>query len=363
MKNNMNINKHNYEAYFLDYHEGSLSLDLVKELMDFISQHPELREEFESFEPITLNDIEGIKYDGKQGLKKEAGGINPSNFDEYAVEYVEGTISAARQKELNAFIRKNVQYQQELDLYAKTKLAPDLAIVFEDKLSLKKGAKRPVLWYYWSAAASVALIIGTYFMLHKSETPRENNMARNAVVEDSNQIVNHTTKAIDMANVIKKNAPVLTIHRIASTPAIVKVQQDRNCETILKKSDADSSTIVVNKGKNENTIAPVKKQMPLPTPPMNAPVASNANVPDTASVSQPLIIVKNPQPEVAAVETTRRKKRGKLLVFLATVTCKELHKVTGQHIELEKQYSSDTTAIVAYQLDLGNKKFNFPVKE
>ena len=59
----MNINLNNYEAYFLDYHEGSLSPALVKELMEFISQHPELKEEFETFEPVALTDTENINFE------------------------------------------------------------------------------------------------------------------------------------------------------------------------------------------------------------------------------------------------------------------------------------------------------------
>lgn len=140
MKEKMNINLTNYEAYFLDYHEGSLSLDLVKELMEFLSGHPELREEFESFEPITLKEIEAITYNEKEALKKQSAGINPSNFDEYAIEYVEGTLPVALANELMVFISQNPHYKKELDLYVQTKLVPDSSLGFDNKLSLKEKA-------------------------------------------------------------------------------------------------------------------------------------------------------------------------------------------------------------------------------
>ena len=48
------INKNNYEAFFLDYYEGNLTTEQVAELLLFIEQHPEHKEEFESFENISL---------------------------------------------------------------------------------------------------------------------------------------------------------------------------------------------------------------------------------------------------------------------------------------------------------------------
>ena len=50
----MKINLHNYEAVFLDYYEGNLSAEDVSELLLFLENHPELKEDFESFENIVL---------------------------------------------------------------------------------------------------------------------------------------------------------------------------------------------------------------------------------------------------------------------------------------------------------------------
>jgi len=63
------------------------------------------------------------------------------------------------QNELKTFISQNPGYKRELELYSKTKLVPDASIIFEDKFLLKKGNKRPVAWFYWSAVASVVIII------------------------------------------------------------------------------------------------------------------------------------------------------------------------------------------------------------
>ena len=51
----MGINKENYEAYFLDYQEGTLAPGQVAELMVFLEMYPELKEELETFD---LNNID-----------------------------------------------------------------------------------------------------------------------------------------------------------------------------------------------------------------------------------------------------------------------------------------------------------------
>ena len=78
----MSISQYNYEAYFLDYYEGRLDAHTTKELMDFIARHPELKEEFESYEPVTLHTKEEIKFDLKDSLKKPVTAVNTTNFDE-----------------------------------------------------------------------------------------------------------------------------------------------------------------------------------------------------------------------------------------------------------------------------------------
>jgi hypothetical protein len=362
MRDKMNINLNNYEAYFLDYHEGNLSLALVKELMEFIEKHPELREEFESFEPIILTDTEEIIYNKKETLKKTTPGINAANFEEYAIESIEGILPVSLQEELNTFISKNPSYKKELELYTKTKLVPDTSIIFEDKPSLKRNRRRTAVYFYWSAAASIAIIVGAYFLLNKNVTPDNTNLVKHNQIKDSNVVAAHIVKqAIDTnAIVAPKNMPHIPINNTVknSTVAVNATHKfQHNKKVIIPNSvKNDSSAIAVNKDQNKNIQKPVKVQAPLPTHPENDSAALAVNISDTSWTGQPLI-------RENVITTPTKKKKSRFLALLATLTCKGLHKVTGQHIELEKQYASDTTTIVAYQLDLGNKKYEFPVKD
>lgn len=129
----MKINKNNYEAFFLDYYEGRLSPNEVAELLLFVEQHPELRSEFESFENITLDELE-ISFKDKSSLKKE---VTVNNKDEYFIKAVEQTITPAEIEMLNAFLKQHPQSYYELELYKKTKLQPDPSVVFQEKDELK----------------------------------------------------------------------------------------------------------------------------------------------------------------------------------------------------------------------------------
>jgi hypothetical protein len=131
----MNINKHNYEAFFLDYHEGNLSPQQVADLLLFIEQHPELKEEFESFENFSLEDFSSYIFENKEELKKE---ITLQNKDEYFSRSVDETLTEMEANLLEQFLKQHPQYFPEFELFRKTKLFSEKGIVFENKDELKQ---------------------------------------------------------------------------------------------------------------------------------------------------------------------------------------------------------------------------------
>ncbi len=366
----MNINLTNYEAYFLDYHEGSLSPALVKELMDFVAQHPELKEEFENFEAVSLTDSENIAFDKKELLKKSTAGINESNFDEHAVQYMEGTLPVDLQNELKAFISKNPHYKKELELYTKTKLVPE-TIVFEDKFLLKKGSKRPAAYYYWSAAASVAIIIGAYFFLNRNvaPTPNGNTIVKQHQNTDSNTVAHHVSNKIDSTAALPKdglNNPANGAVKNNNVAVNVTSEKQHRKVHAMPTSRKEEEHMVASGG-NKIHALPIRAQNNIPVNLENTPAISFGNIEDTSIVvawmKQYMPVNTNLVNYAAADDETKDSQGSKFLYLLAKYTCKGLHKITGQHIKFQKKYDSDTTNIIAYQLDLGNKKINFPVKE
>lgn len=132
----MNINKHNYEAFFLDYHEGNLTPQQVADLLLFVEQHSELKREFENFENVMLEDYSDYSFENKEGLKKNLI-IDNNNREEYFIRSVEGALNKAEENLLTDFIKQHPQFSTELDLFKKTKLQADTSVVFENKEQLK----------------------------------------------------------------------------------------------------------------------------------------------------------------------------------------------------------------------------------
>lgn len=149
----MSINKNNYEAFFLDYHEGNLSPQQVADLLLYVEQHPELKEEFESFENVTLDDLSAITFEDKLSLKKEVltpalsingeGELPPisiQNKEEYFIKSAENTLTATEKTLLENFIKQHPQFLVDLQLFQKTIISADASITFENKEELKRTA-------------------------------------------------------------------------------------------------------------------------------------------------------------------------------------------------------------------------------
>ena len=132
----MNINKNNYEAYFLDYHEGNLTPLQVADLFLFIAQHPEFKKEFEGFENVSLEDYTSCEFENKSNLKKE---ITLENRGDYFIRSVESNLNTTEEDLLAEFLKQNPQFLTEFELFQKTRLTIDDSIVFENKNGLKKS--------------------------------------------------------------------------------------------------------------------------------------------------------------------------------------------------------------------------------
>lgn len=94
--------------------------------------------------------------------------INKFNYEAFALDYLEGELSVELTEEMERFLATHPVIEAELSgMKEVVYLAPDTAIVFEDKALLLKEEKVVWLSKRWirplMAAASVALLLMTYF--------------------------------------------------------------------------------------------------------------------------------------------------------------------------------------------------------
>lgn len=140
----MKINRDNYEAYFLDYHEGQLSPEMVEEVLLFVDQNPDLKIVFEEFEAISLIADQGIVFEKKSSLKKNqvfaTSQVNELNYEDYLIGETEGLLNAEHLAAIEEFISINPQFEKDRNLFKLAHLTVENEIVFEAKDSLKQKA-------------------------------------------------------------------------------------------------------------------------------------------------------------------------------------------------------------------------------
>jgi len=162
------INRNNYESYLIDLVEGNLDAQTADELMMFLDDNPDIREEFEAFDNIIL-EPEPVTFAAKSHLKQQeivpSGSINENNYETYFIAWYENDLSADERKDIELFIKKNPFLKKEFLVFAELTLKADKSIVFTEKELLHKHNKPIPLFWITSAAATIIVLISIVGLL------------------------------------------------------------------------------------------------------------------------------------------------------------------------------------------------------
>lgn len=171
----MKISRSNYEIFFLDYHEGRLSMEETEVLFKFLEMNPDLKVEFFGFENIHIvEDNEKVYFPEKDKLRKEevvpVGNFREDNYQELFIAHFEGDLSESGAHELQLFISANPKLEKEFELFSSLKITPDLDVIYPEKSGLKQKvfvmpATRVVLKYAASLAAVLVFGLVMYNFL------------------------------------------------------------------------------------------------------------------------------------------------------------------------------------------------------
>lgn len=225
----MSIDKNNYEIYLMDYLEGTLSPNEVAEVLLFLEQHADIKQEFEAMQSFVLNS-------DKIGLDKAVLLKSKNDFhQQLLIKELEGDLSSSEQVVLQKAIKQNPTLQPEQQLFALTKATPDLAVTYNYKNQLIK----PTLKVTWQQTiiriAAVVLLLSTisllYVGLNKQETSvavKEESSTTPAVKNitiDEPQLATTSTKENNQAEkinpVINQKQEIATIQKVMVQAEIV----------------------------------------------------------------------------------------------------------------------------------------------
>ena len=203
----MNINRNNYEEYFLLYADNELSQAEKNEVEIFVKQNVDLEEEFNMIK-LTINiPDEMVSMPDKLLLIKNASlsFINENNYEEIFVLYHDNELTNEQKNETEDFLKINPQFATEFELIRQSKLSPEENIVYPGKKQLyrKEKVDRIIPLIFWRSLAA-AIFIGfglwialSYFNQQKStRTIALNENVKNlpAPVVHNGIVEKHTNK-------------------------------------------------------------------------------------------------------------------------------------------------------------------------
>ncbi len=192
------INRNNYEEYFLDFLEGNLSPSENDLLMSFLNSNPDLKEELE-----LLNELPEIRIEEtfleKSSLKKPSSNVesNSDNFNELCIARIEGDLSKEASSEFDSFLEENDKRKKEFELFKLTKVKADHSVVFENKQKLKKSTFGIFLtknrYSIISAAASVVIALALFTLIPKNTEDKPLNISEVTETKDEKEVYEQAT--------------------------------------------------------------------------------------------------------------------------------------------------------------------------
>ncbi len=238
----MQINRHNYETYFLLWVDGELSGQEEEMVERFIVQHPDLAEELVALQETKLPLDEPILFANKESLLKvEHPALSISSYETYFLLYIDNELSTNEKADVELFVLQHPQLQAEFMLLKQTKLTPEQVIFINKELLYRKEEKeRPVIYLQWRRIAVAAALIGLIFSLWMIESDKWSNKNIQTNAANNNAKTIEPNQIIDIGSSRKGDTKLTEVLKVAKSNPI-------NLISIEKKQDqliAFNSTIV-----------------------------------------------------------------------------------------------------------------------
>jgi anti-sigma factor RsiW len=153
----MNINRNNYESFFLLYTDNELSVAERKAVELFVKDNADLQQELDMLQQ-TVVQPDKIIFSAKNSLLKPT--AVSAETEEKLLLYIDGELSTRMAKEMKTMVSADDEIAAALSLLQQTKLSADATIVFPDKNLLYRKEDNKVIPFGWWKLAAAAIFIG-----------------------------------------------------------------------------------------------------------------------------------------------------------------------------------------------------------
>jgi hypothetical protein len=254
----MEITRHNYESWFLDYYEERLNPEEKQKLQQFLLINTDLTDEFLDFSLIGI-DSAPLCFEGKEQLKFEnqlKGNCNRLNFNTHCIAYYEGDLDTNQVNGLKTFIEKNKSYQPVFEQFGKLKLQVNETEKFPNKARLKHkrvvAIPSNIIVYAIGIAASLLLFV---YVAINFEKPVSQHFTQQNVLKSGNPATNKLEKEL-------KNK---TVAEIKTRKEIGKNSVQKNTLATKKNKVTANNPVEENRSTSPNLLEPLAMKLEAKT--------------------------------------------------------------------------------------------------
>ena len=258
----MNINRNNYEEFFMLYADGELSAADKQMVEAFVAANPDMAQELDLFTQFKLTPDASIVYADKASLLKGEAMpdlVNAGNCENFFVLYADNELSQEQKRAVEAFVSHHPQWKAAFDLMQKAKLEPDSNLVFANKELLYRHEedKRVVPFKWWRlAAAAILLLSAGMFWLYRPRTnavgpvitkiqPGVTNLPATPLDRSAEEKKTDGEKEAALRRSVAKDAPVNNSPVVQSTKAIVNSEERKTKHNHLLPEEVKAQNVLV----------------------------------------------------------------------------------------------------------------------
>ncbi len=280
----MNINRHNYETYFLLYIDKELSIQDSNALELFIAENADLKRELEMLQQTVLAP-EKVIFQEKKTLLKNAG-ISPE-MEEQLLLYIDNELAAVQIKTLQVTIATDEKLASALYILQQTKLRPDNDIIFIDKQSLYRKEKDNNIGFGWRRLAIAAILIGFSIWggtIYYNTTSHSDVNQSLASLNNQKALQKKSTNNIPLNNKGKLIDKITAENTSVAEKNILAPEQNIAAENL---PDGNNKQLVVDARKPETAQKTALKMTIILPKPLLEPAYKNNEEP-TVKVTEPM---------------------------------------------------------------------------
>ncbi len=167
-----NINRHNYEEYFLLYVDNELTEQQRAEVECFITENPDLAPELNILQDVKLKPEEETVFDLKLNLYKNSEKESMlHNYEYWFLLYVDNELTPAQRKEVEKMVLQNPEIQPAFSALKQSVLEPEV-ISFPDKPTLYRKEKvkwMPAVTRLAAAAVFISVLLFSWWYAGKED--------------------------------------------------------------------------------------------------------------------------------------------------------------------------------------------------